>query len=64
MVTGTGDEAEIQEEAEDDDERDDFGFQVGLNSSIQENDAYTHRPFWYSEDNKLDHKRIRPVRRL
>ena len=64
MVTGTGDEAETQEEEEDDDERDDLGSQVSLNSSIQENDAYTLGPFWYNEDNKLDHKRIRPVRRL
>ena len=62
MVTGTGDEAETQEEEEDDDERDEFGSQVSLNSSIQENDAYTHGPFWYSQDNKLNHKRIRTLR--
>ena len=41
--TGTGDEAEIQEEKEDDDGQDDFGSQVSLNSSTQENDAYTNR---------------------
>ena len=38
MGTGTGDEAE-----EDDDGQDDFGSQVSLNSSTQENDAYTDR---------------------
>ena len=43
MVTDTGDEAETQEEEEDDDRQDDFGFQVSLNSSTQENDAYTDR---------------------
>ena len=43
MGTGTGDEAETQEEEEDDDGQDDFGSQVSLNSSTQENDAYTDR---------------------
>ena len=43
MRTSTGDEAETQEEEEDDDEQDDFGSQVSLNSSTQENDAYTDR---------------------
>ena len=43
MGTGTGDEAETQEEEEDDDEQDDFGSQVSLNSSTQENYAYTDR---------------------
>ena len=43
MRTGTGDEAETQEEEDDDDEQDDFGSQVSLNSSTQENDAYTNR---------------------
>ena len=43
METGTGDEAETQEEEEDDDEQYDFGSQVSLNSSTQENDAYTDR---------------------
>ena len=43
METGTGDEAETQEEEEDDDEQDDFGSEVSLNSSTQENDAYTDR---------------------
>ena len=42
MVNGS-DEAETQEEEEDDDEQDDFGSQVSLNSSTQENDAYTDR---------------------
>ena len=42
METVTGDEAETQEE-EDDDEQDDFGSEVSLNSSTQENDAYTDR---------------------
>ena len=41
MGTGTGDEAENREEEEDDDEQDDLGSQVSLNSSTQENDAYT-----------------------
>ena len=43
MGTDTGDEAETQEEEEDDEEQDDFGSQVSLNSSTQENDAYTNR---------------------
>ena len=43
MRTGTGDEAETQEEEDDDDGQDDFGSQVSLNSSTQENDAYTDR---------------------
>ena len=43
METGTGDEAETQEEEDDDDEQDDFGSQVTLKSSTQENDAYTDR---------------------
>ena len=43
MGTGTGDEAETQEEEEDDDWQDDFGSQVSLNSSTQENAAYTDR---------------------
>ena len=42
MGTGTGDEAGTQEE-EDNDEQDDFGSQVSLNSSTQENYAYTDR---------------------
>ena len=41
MGTGTGDEAETQEDQEDDDEQDYSGSQVSLNSSTQENDAYT-----------------------
>ena len=43
MGTGTGDEAETQEEEEDDDGQGDFGSQVSLNISTQENDAYTDR---------------------
>ena len=43
MGTGTSDEAETHEEEEDDDEQDNFGSQVSLNSSTQENDAYTDR---------------------
>ena len=43
MGTGTGDEAKTQEEEEDDDGQDDFGSQVSLNSSTQENGAYTDR---------------------
>ena len=43
MGTGTGDEAETQEEEEDDNGQNDFGSQVSLNSSTQENDAYTDR---------------------
>ena len=43
MGTGTGDEAETQEEEEADDEQDDFGSQVSLNSSTQVNDAYADR---------------------
>ena len=43
MGTGTDNEAETQEEEEDNDELDDFESQVSLNSSTQENDAYTDR---------------------
>ena len=43
MGTGTGDEVETQEEEEDDDEQDDFGSQLGLNSSTHENGAPTKR---------------------
>ena len=43
MGTGTGNEAETQEEEDDDDKQDDFGSQVSLNSSTQENDANTNR---------------------
>ena len=43
MGTGTGDEAETQEEEENDDGQGDFGSQVSLNSSTQENDTYTDR---------------------
>ena len=38
-----GDEGESQEEEEDDDEKVDFGSRVSLNSSTQENEAYTDR---------------------
>ena len=40
---GTGDEAETQEEEEDYDKQDNFESQIPLNSSNQENDAYTKR---------------------
>ena len=40
---GTGNEDESQEEEEDDEEQVDFGSQVSLNSSTQENEAYTDR---------------------
>ena len=44
MGTVTGDEGESREEnEEDDDEQVDFGSRVSLNSSIQENEAYTDR---------------------
>ena len=43
MGVGTGDEGESQEEEEADDEQADFGSQVSLNSSSQENEAYTDR---------------------
>ena len=40
---GTGDDGESPEEEEDDEEQADFGSQVSLNSSTQENEAYTDR---------------------
>ena len=43
MGTGTGSEAENRKEEEDDDKQDDFESQISLNSSTQENDAYTNR---------------------
>ena len=43
MGVGTGDEGESQEEEEDDEEQADFGSQLSLNSSTQENEAYTDR---------------------
>ena len=43
MGTVTGEEAETQEEEEDNDEQDDFGSQVSLNNSTQENFAFTNR---------------------
>ena len=43
MRVGTGDEGESQEEKEDDEEQADFGSQVSLNSSTQENEAYIDR---------------------
>ena len=43
MGVGTGDEGESQEEEEDHDEQVDFGSRVSLNSSTQENEAYTDR---------------------
>ena len=43
MGVSTGDECESQEEDEDNDEQVDFGSRVSLNSSTQENEAYTNR---------------------
>ena len=43
MGVVTGDEGESQEEEEDDDEQFDFESRVSLNSSTQENEAYTDR---------------------
>ena len=43
MGVGTGNEGESQEEEEDDEEQVDFGSQVSLNSSTQENEAYNDR---------------------
>ena len=43
MGAGTGDEGESQEEEEDDEGQADFRSQVSLNSSTQENKAYTDR---------------------
>ena len=43
MGVGTGNASESQEEEEDDEEQVDFGYQVSLNSSTQENEAYTDR---------------------
>ena len=43
MGVGTGNEGDSQEEEEDDDEQVDFGSQVSLNSSTQENEAYVER---------------------
>ena len=43
MGTGTGDEAETQEEEADHEGQDDLGSQVSLKSSTQENGAYTDK---------------------
>ena len=43
MGVGTGNEGESQEEEEYDEGQVDFGSQVSLNSSTQENEAYTDR---------------------
>ena len=43
MGASTGDEGESQKEEDDDDEQVDFGSRVSLNSSTQENEAYTDR---------------------
>ena len=43
MGVGTGNEGESQEEEEDEDEQVDFGSQVSLNSSTQENEAFVAR---------------------
>ena len=71
MGTGTGDEAETQEEEEDNNDQDDFESQISLNSSTQENGAYTNRerdwlygPIWCGQDNKQDIEWIKTVRRF
>ena len=43
MGVGTGNEGESQEEEEDEEQQVDFGSQVSLNSSTQENEAYVER---------------------
>ena len=43
MGVGTGNEGESQEEEEDEDEQVDFGSQVSLKNSTQENEAYVER---------------------
>ena len=43
MGVGTGNEGESQEEEEDDEEQVDFGSQVSLNKSTEENEPYTNR---------------------
>ena len=43
MGMGAGNEGEFQEEEEDEKEQEDFGSQVSLNSSTQENEAYVER---------------------
>ena len=43
LGAGTGDKGESHEEEEDDDEQVDFCSRVSLNSSTQENEAYTDR---------------------
>ena len=43
MRKGTCNEVGTQEKEEDDDEQDDFESQISLNSSTQDNDAYTNR---------------------
>ena len=43
MGVGTGNEGESQEEEVDKDEQVDFGSQVSLNSSTQENEAFIER---------------------
>ena len=43
MGVGTGNEGESQEEEEDDEDQVDFGSQISLNSSTQENEPYTNR---------------------
>ena len=43
MGVGTGNEGESQESEEDDDEQVDYGSQVSLNSSMQENEVYVEK---------------------
>ena len=70
MEVGTGNEGESQEEEEDEEEQLDFGSQVSLNSSTQENEAYVEREngtigqIWCGENDKQRRKHTRPVERL
>ena len=69
MGTCTGDKAETQEEEEDNDGQENFDLK---SASIARLRRMTHTPIerlvpWTNlggEDNKQDHKRIKPVRRL
>ena len=69
MGGGAGNEGESPEE-EDEEEQVDFGSQVSLNSSTQENEAYVgrrdwnHGQIWCSENDKQRGKRTGPVKRL
>ena len=64
MGVDTGNEGESQEEEADDDEQVNFGSRVSLNSSTQENEAYTDRETGNNENDEQRHNHIRPVKRL